>query len=127
MTLDTEFKLMVAALGLGAVLIAARKIQQNGGVVPAALAGFKAADTAVTDAVLGAVNDTFGTNIQSIDPMQWGYDAGVATRQFLTNLPDMTWQSMQGYADQRLQNDLTRQPSTMPFQQSAWDGVPMGL
>ncbi|WP_321860726.1 hypothetical protein [Burkholderia cenocepacia] len=127
MTLDTEFKLMVAALGLGAVLIAARKIQQNGGVVPAAVAGFRAADTAVTGAVLGAVNDAFGTDFQSVDPAQWGYDAGVATRQFLTNLPDMAWTGMKGYADQRLQNDLNRQPSTMPFQQSAWDGVPMGL
>ncbi|PRE65500.1 hypothetical protein C6P96_08555 [Burkholderia multivorans] len=127
MTLDTEFKLMVAALGLGAVLFAARKIQQNGGVVNAAVSGFNAADTAVTGSVLGAVNSVFGTDVQSVDPVQWGYQAGVATRQFIANLPDMTWQSMQGYADARLQNDLTGQPSTMPFQQSAWDGVPMGL
>ncbi|MBR8141566.1 hypothetical protein KDW46_04220 [Burkholderia vietnamiensis] len=127
MTLDTEFKLMVAALGLGAVLFAARKIQQNGGVVNAAVSGFNAADTAVTGTVLGAINSTFGTDVQSVDPEQFGYQAGVATRQFLANLPDMTWQSMQGYANGRLQNDLTGQASTMPFQQSAWDGVPMGL
>ncbi|HDR8930076.1 TPA: hypothetical protein QDA84_000060 [Burkholderia vietnamiensis] len=127
MTLDTEFKLMVAALGLGAVLFAARKIQQNGGVVNAAVSGFNAVDTAVTGSVLGAVNSTFGTDVQSVDPEQWGYQAGVATRQFIANLPDMTWQSMQGYANNRLQGDLNGQPSTMPFQQSAWDGVPMGL
>jgi hypothetical protein len=48
-------------------------------------------------------------------------------RRFVANLPDMTWQNMQAYAGQRLQNDLTKQPSTMPFQQSAWDGVPMSL
>ncbi|WP_338340607.1 hypothetical protein [Burkholderia vietnamiensis] len=111
---DLKFKLIVTAVGAALVYVAARKVGN----------GLSSAGQGAIDTLSSWATDAGSAVSSAVSSVENAAGEGV---RFVANLPDMTWQNMQAYAGQRLQNDLTKQPSTMPFQQSAWDGVPMGL